>query len=112
MVSLTGGSPFHGNTYDDILWKNRNCQVNYNFIDFGQVISDSGIFFSKAYYHNILAVDLMKKMLAKNPQERISASEALAHPWILSGGICDSPPHDNPIHLTCVQENMRIFQQE
>lgn len=28
------------------------------------------------------AKDLLKKMLTLNPDERISASEAYAHPWI------------------------------
>eukprot|EP00923_Selenidium_pygospionis_P023379 GHVN01040745.1.p1 GENE.GHVN01040745.1~~GHVN01040745.1.p1 ORF type:complete len:474 (+),score=64.53 GHVN01040745.1:444-1865(+) len=31
---------------------------------------------------SVLAVDFMKKLLAKNPETRMSATEALRHPWV------------------------------
>ncbi|KAK7258633.1 hypothetical protein RIF29_24214 [Crotalaria pallida] len=35
------------------------------------------------------AKDLMRKMICRDPSRRISAEQALRHPWILSGGMND-----------------------
>ena len=59
-----------------------------------------------------LAVDLMKKMLQKDPRQRISAQEALNHQWIATGGVFMSPRTMAPIYLSSAQENMKRFQEE
>jgi len=97
-ILLTGGSPFHSNSYTEILMKNKHCEINFNFWEFGQQFSDA-------------AVDLLMRMLKKDPAERISAADALNHPWILSGGVF--MVHSmHPAYLNYAQENMRRFQEE
>jgi len=99
-ILLTGGSPFYSESYSDILRKNQDCQINYNFREFGHRISPP-------------AVDLMKKMLVKDPKQRITAQEALEHEWIAMGGAYMSPQTNTPIYLLLAQENMKkIFQEE
>lgn len=134
---LTGGSPFYSESYNEILWKNKNCEINFNFREFGHRISPAGkiifqvrlgcynIDISKLFTHvylfiyyyfdwtiNVLAVDLMKKMLSKDPKQRISSQQALQHEWIITGGTIMSPQTNTPIYLLLAQENMRRFQQE
>jgi len=95
-ILLTGGSPFHGKSYNEILWKNKTCDIKFNFNDYGHKISES-------------ATDLMKKMLAKDPKQRISAREALQHDWIVGGGSFLSPRSHAPVYLSSAQENMKKF---
>jgi len=97
-ILLTGGSPFYGKSYNEILWKNKVGDVSFDFRELGHKISES-------------AIDLMKKMLAKVPEQRITAKQALSHEWILSGGINASPSH-HPHQLCSAQENMKKFQEE
>ena len=95
---MTGGSPFHGKSYNDILWKNKVCEISYDFKVKGLKVSD-------------LAIDLLKKMLAKDPTQRISAEQALKHEWIIVGG-SDVAPTASPYYLSSAQENMKRFQEE
>jgi len=96
---LTGRSPFPGLSYNDLLRKNKNCEINFNFKDFNSRISES-------------AIDLMKRMLAKDPRLRCSAREALNHDWTMGGGDFLSPRSKNPVYLNSALENMKKFQQE
>lgn len=98
-ILLTGGSPFYGKSYNEILWKNKVCDIKFDFNNTNSRASE-------------LAIDLLKKMLAKDPAQRISAEQALQHEWIVRGGniITESPY--SPIYLSSAQENMRKFQEE
>eukprot|EP01016_Furgasonia_blochmanni_P044391 TRINITY_DN6162_c0_g1_i12.p1 TRINITY_DN6162_c0_g1~~TRINITY_DN6162_c0_g1_i12.p1 ORF type:complete len:538 (-),score=180.00 TRINITY_DN6162_c0_g1_i12:241-1767(-) len=96
-ILLTGCSPFYGKTYNEILIKNKKCEIKFNFDE--QKIKPSD-----------LAIDLLKSMLEKNPEYRITAYEALSHPWINGGGI--TSPGGIPKYLNSAQENMRRFQEE
>lgn len=98
-ILLTGGSPFHAQDYNQILLKNKNCEINYHFEQYGLEISD-------------LATDLMKKMLSKDPKTRISASDALNHPWILAGELYQTHLPDFSACLELTQENLKRFQDE
>jgi len=98
-ILLTGGSPFHAQDYNQILLKNKNCDINYNFEQYGLEISE-------------LATDLMKKMLSKDPKTRISASDALNHPWILAGELYQTHLPDFSACLELTQENLKRFQDE
>ena len=42
-ILLIGASPFPGKSYNEILIKNKNCQVKFDFRDVGFKISESGI---------------------------------------------------------------------
>lgn len=67
-ILLTGSSPFKGKSYDEIVIKNYNCTIDFNY-------KDMKTFLSAECY------DLLLKLLKKEPTERYSAAEALAHPW-------------------------------
>ncbi|CAD8067099.1 unnamed protein product [Paramecium primaurelia] len=64
-ILLSGQAPFYGNSLDEIMEKNRDCQINFKDL---QVSED--------------ALDLLKKSLEPNPECRISSLEALSHPFI------------------------------
>jgi len=59
-----------------------------------------------------LAIDLLKKMLAKDPTQRISAEQALQHVWLLQTDVLDSNTPFSPIYLSSAHENMKRFQEE
>ena len=66
-IILTGRPLFKGNTPEEILDKNMRC--DYQFSDRQwENISES-------------AKDLVLKLLKESPDERITASNALLHPW-------------------------------
>ncbi|CAD8151535.1 unnamed protein product [Paramecium octaurelia] len=64
-ILLSGQAPFYGNSLDEIIEKNRDCQINYKDL---KVSED--------------ALDLLKRSLEPNPDDRISSLEALSHPFI------------------------------
>ena len=87
-VILTGVSPFHGKNYQDVLLKNREGTVSLSQSHWGFVSPE--------------AKDLVSKMVAKDPQNRCSACEALQHPWF-------SLEHTSTSMLSNAQENMRKY---
>ncbi|CAD8080953.1 unnamed protein product [Paramecium sonneborni] len=64
-ILLSGQAPFYGNSLDEIIEKNRDCQINFKDL---KVSED--------------ALDLLKRSLEPNPEYRISSLEALSHPFI------------------------------
>eukprot|EP00382_Lankesteria_abbotti_P000717 CAMPEP_0113844434 /NCGR_PEP_ID=MMETSP0372-20130328/236_1 /TAXON_ID=340204 /ORGANISM="Lankesteria abbotti" /LENGTH=637 /DNA_ID=CAMNT_0000813439 /DNA_START=216 /DNA_END=2129 /DNA_ORIENTATION=- /assembly_acc=CAM_ASM_000359 len=81
---LTGQLPFVGCTIDEVRHKVSFAQPSYA---------------THCAHVSASAVDLMKRMLAKDPKRRVSAKEALRHPWFsnaksitteLSEGICEN----------------------
>ena len=72
---ITGKSAFPGKTYNEVLQQNRNGTVSLNSDYFRETPSNT--------------VDLLEKMLKKNPLERISAEEALKHPYFQSEDLSD-----------------------
>ncbi len=96
---MTGGSPFYSESYTEVLRKNQQCEINFRFREYGHRISPP-------------AVDLMKKMLIKDPKQRISSQEALDHEWTVTGGMFMSPQTNTPVYLIPAQENMRKVIQE
>lgn len=57
------------------------------------------------------ALDLMVKMLAKDPKERISARECLEHPWIVFEGPSERGGLVQVATLSSAEENMKRFQE-
>jgi hypothetical protein len=74
---LTGCTPFFGDDLDEIIQKNTNATVCYEFQEIGIKVSNNGIYFK------IKALDLMKKLLNICPEKRPTAEKALAHEWFL-----------------------------
>lgn len=60
--------------------------------------------FPKEVWSNVSAegIDLVKKMTKLNPAERVTAVQALSHPWLAFGG-------DKSKVLSSAQENMRKY---
>lgn len=66
-VLLTGRPVFRGYNLNEILLKNKKCEVEFP-AKYWSKISDK-------------AKDLVSKMLKKDRKERISCEDALNHPW-------------------------------
>ncbi|CAD8044835.1 unnamed protein product [Paramecium primaurelia] len=97
-ILLTGQAPFYGNSLDDVIEKNRACQINFKDL---KVSKD--------------ALDLLYKTLEPNPKNRISSLEALSHPFISSlykrqiNSMEDIPLDDLPNDNYSAFENMKKF---
>lgn len=63
-ILITEKSPFDGKSFKEILQKNKSCKIDFNHPKIKK---------------NKIITDLLIKMLATNPEERISAAEALQH---------------------------------
>ena len=66
-VMLTGRPLFRGENVNEILLKNQNCELE----------------FTQRYWDKISneAKDLATGLLKKDPKERLTAAQALEHPW-------------------------------
>ena len=69
-VMLMGVSAVPGKRYNEVLAQNRACNFNLDSDEYKRLEPEA---------HNLLV-----KMLKKSPQERISAAEALKHPYFSS----------------------------
>lgn len=67
-ILLVGQPPFNSKNTKEIFNKIENDEPDYTISEFDYVSEE--------------AKDLLKKLLQKNPNKRISAKEALLHPWI------------------------------
>ena len=64
---LFGRSIFKGKTYNDVLHENRACKFDLDGEEYAKT--------------DRIVLDLLKKMLKKDPEERITAEAALFHPY-------------------------------
>lgn len=66
-IILSGRTPFFGKNANEILLRNRECKI----------------YFQEKYWKNTSpdAIDLILKLTDCNPEKRITAEEALKHPW-------------------------------
>lgn len=64
---LLGKSAFKGTTYNEVLSQNRACDFRLEGPEYDRLTTE--------------ALDLLKKMLRRNPEERVTAEQALAHPY-------------------------------
>ncbi|KAF7805235.1 phosphoenolpyruvate carboxylase kinase [Senna tora] len=71
-IMLSGTPPFYGESAQDIFEAVLRANLRFPSRLFRSVSS--------------AAKDLMRKMICRDPSRRLSAEQALRHPWILSGG--------------------------
>ena len=64
---LMGKSAFPGKNYDEVLSQNRASNINLKGEEYKKITPET--------------LDLLEKMLKKNPKERITPHQALAHPY-------------------------------
>ena len=69
-VMLCGYEPFYGESDAELIAANKEAEVDYPEGDWRKISKD--------------ARDLVEKMLMRHPHQRISAKEALQHPWIIN----------------------------
>lgn len=67
-ILLTDKSPFDGKSFKEILQKNKACKIDYNHA---------------LLKKNPVALNLLIKMTETDPQKRISAQDALQHPFFV-----------------------------
>lgn len=63
-ILLTERSPFDGKSFREILQKNKQCQINFQH---------------PKLKGNKIALDLLEKMCVVDPEQRITANDALKH---------------------------------
>lgn len=85
---LTGVSPFYDKCYENILLKNREAVIDFK--------EPHWILISEE------AKNLVRRMVAKDPQKRCTAAEALQDPWF-------SLERIDLLILSNAQENMRKY---
>ncbi|CAD8152275.1 unnamed protein product [Paramecium pentaurelia] len=66
-ILIAGKSPFDGKDYDDVVMRNYYAKVKFEDCK----LSDIGM-------------DLLQGLMNKNPIKRLTAEEALSHPWFAS----------------------------
>lgn len=69
-ILLLGVSAFPGKTYNEVLAQNRASNITFEGEEYKKLDSD--------------ALNLLSRMLKKLPNERITATEALNHPYFSS----------------------------
>lgn len=102
---ITGRRLFQGDNYKEIIKLNKACEVDFSFCSHA---SEDGnmMFISRFKQKNEIqfkAVDLLKHMLEKQPEKRISSKQALKHHYfnILIGQECvnEKPINSNSMFL-------------
>ena len=68
-ILICGEAPFPGETEEEIFAKVKTCDVNFSHKKFKKVSNN--------------CIDLIKKLLTKNKKHRITAAEALKHPFFV-----------------------------
>ena len=93
---LTGRPLFKGKTPKEVLENNRKCQVEFN----------------EQYWANLSpeVKDLIQNMITEKQEDRISAQEALEHPWFKSDDIAPelSPAEEEEKKQEFVQNHSEL----
>lgn len=105
---MFGKSIFKGKTYNEVLAENRACDFNLEAEEYKM-------------YSDQAAVDLLKKLLKVDPESRITAEQAINHPYFavaeeeeeeqfgdqVKDMICSDLPGESPI-LTTANQHRKI----
>lgn len=67
---------FEGSEVKQVITKNSECIIDYSADYFNSLCGDG--------------LDLLKKMLEKDPSKRISATEAICHEFLRAVNVCES----------------------
>ena len=71
-IILSGRAPFYGKNPNEILLKNKECRLIFHDKYWGHLSRD--------------CINLVIKLTEPDPNERLSAEQALRHSWLLSSG--------------------------
>lgn len=87
---LCGYPPFHGDNNNEVFKKILNCELVFFENDWKNISRE--------------AVHFISKLIVEDPETRLSATDALKHPWMLMGdqskGLCPG-----------VLKRLRLFRQ-
>ncbi|KEP65149.1 UNVERIFIED_CONTAM: calcium-dependent protein kinase CDPK2B [Hammondia hammondi] len=93
-ILLCGYPPFHGDNDAEILAKVKSGKFSFNEQDWKNV--------------SVEAKDLIRKLLTYDPAQRLTAEQALAHPWIKHYATKANPVADAPLNSQ-ILDNFRAF---
>lgn len=68
-ILLVGEQSFPGKSRNTILNKNKECKIDFKGKKYEEIAGDG--------------IDLLSKLLEKSPERRITAKEALSHPFLI-----------------------------
>ncbi|OEH74941.1 CAM CDPK domain-containing protein [Cyclospora cayetanensis] len=88
-ILLCGYPPFHGENDAEILSRVKVGRYSFNEQDWRGVSNE--------------AKDLVRKLMAFDPQQRLSAEQALNHPWIKHFSAPANPASDAPFSHTMLE---------
>ncbi|KAL8129455.1 hypothetical protein V2J09_018610 [Rumex salicifolius] len=88
-ILLSGVPPFWGETEGEIFDEVLNGELDFTADPWPNISEE--------------AKDLIHKMLIRDPKERLTAHEALCHPWIMADGLAPDKPLD-PAILTRLKQ--------
>ncbi|CAD8058140.1 unnamed protein product [Paramecium sonneborni] len=69
-ILIAGKSPFDGNDYDDVVMRNYYAKVKFDECKL-----------------SVIGMDLLQGLMNKNPIKRLTAEEALNHPWFTTDNL-------------------------
>ena len=84
-ILLSGISPFSGDNFTDLLTKNKECLIMYPSTYWKNISMEGRCIYPICnwfiLYKLYIAKDLVKQLVQKDPEFRITAKKALEHPW-------------------------------
>ncbi|EGR34026.1 protein kinase domain protein [Ichthyophthirius multifiliis] len=97
-ILLTGESIFPGKKFNDVLTKNKQCEINWN---------------SQLYDGlNIYCKNLLQNMLQKCPEKRINCQECLEHPYFDFQKKLQLEFGKNEDYFNCLKDKNQILSQK
>lgn len=92
-IMLVGRSPFDGRSFQEILKQNKTCRIDFKHLKL------------RKHPH---CLELLQKMLEIDPQRRVSAREALTHPFFKAYGPTPTIPE---VKEPAIVENILEFKE-